>query len=103
MIGRDRSPPTQALSALDAGADGWLGVPNNVSRIDVVNATLRPEKYGLDFWESLEGALVTVPKPVAIDFQNSFGEFWVRGAWKATGINSRGGLTITIGEADWHR
>ncbi|ETW81750.1 hypothetical protein HETIRDRAFT_125191 [Heterobasidion irregulare TC 32-1] len=97
VIGRDRSPPTQALSALDAGADGWLGVPNNVSRIDVVNATLRPEKYGLDFWESLEGALVTVPKPVAIDFQNSFGEFWVRGAWKATGVNSRGGLTITIG------
>ncbi|THH20544.1 hypothetical protein EW146_g821 [Bondarzewia mesenterica] len=100
VLGRDRSPPTQALSALDTGADGWLNVPNNVSQIDAVNATLKPAEFGLDFWESLEGVLVTVPEPTAIDFQNSFGEFWVRGAWNATGINSRGGLTITIGPDD---
>lgn len=97
VLGQDRSPPTQQLSALDSGPDGFLSVPNNQSRIDTVNATLQPGKYGMDFWESLEGQLVKVPSPVAIDFQNSFGEFWVYGDWKLTGKNSRGGLTITIG------
>ncbi|OCH85744.1 DNase I-like protein [Obba rivulosa] len=95
VLGRDRSPPTDKLSALDVGPDGWLSVPNNVSLVDSVNATVQPDKFGIDFWSSLEGQLVTVPGPVAIDFQNSFGEFWVRGDWPVTGLNSRGGLTIT--------
>jgi hypothetical protein len=97
VLGKDRSPPTQQLSALDVGPDGFLSAPNNVSRVETVNATLRPEKYGLDFWESLEGQLVKIPQPIAIDFQNSFGEFWVYGAWSVTGKNSRGGLSITFG------
>ncbi|KAI0050405.1 DNase I-like protein [Auriscalpium vulgare] len=97
ILGTDRSPPTQALSALDTGSDGWLSAPNNVSRIDSTNATLVPAKYGMDFWESLEGTLVTVPQPVALDFPNTFGEFWVRGAWPVTGLNGRGGLSLTIG------
>ncbi|KAI8986194.1 DNase I-like protein [Trametes punicea] len=93
-----RSPPTQQLSALDTGRDGWLSVPNNRSLVDVVNATLRPDAFGMDFWSSLEGRLVTVRAPVALDFENDFGEFWVRGGdWKVTGENSRGGLTITLG------
>ena len=98
ILGKDRSPPTQALSALDKGPDGWLSVPNNQSRVDTVNATLQPAKFGMDFWSSLEGVLVTVPKPVALEFENSFGEFWVYGDWKVTGKNKRGGLTITFGE-----
>jgi hypothetical protein len=93
-----RSPPTQQLSALDTGPDGWLSVPNNVSRVDQVNATVVPEKFGIDFWSSLEGVLVTVKKPVALDFQNSFGEFWVHGDWPVTGRNGRGGLTLTVGK-----
>ncbi|KAF4577133.1 hypothetical protein EYR36_005120 [Pleurotus pulmonarius] len=97
IIGRDRSPPTQQLSALDTGGDGFLAVPNNSSRIDVTDATLQPDKFGMDFWESLEGQLVTIPNPVALDFPNSFGEIWVRGDWAVTGLNSRGGLTITLG------
>ncbi|KAJ7601134.1 Endonuclease/exonuclease/phosphatase [Mycena floridula] len=100
VLGVDRSPPTQQLSALDVGPDGFLAVPNNSSLISTVNATLQPDKYGMDFWESLEGQLVTVPSPVAIDFQNSFGEFWALGSWPATGRNSRGGLTITFGPDD---
>lgn len=94
-----RSPPTQKLSALDgdAGADGWLAVPNNQSLVDVVNAMLQPDQYGMDFWSSLEGQLVTVKSPVAIDFENDFGEFWVYGDWTVTGKNSRGGLSITFG------
>ncbi|KAI0714015.1 DNase I-like protein [Cerioporus squamosus] len=97
-----RSPPTQKLSALDgdAGTDGWLAVPGNQSLVDVVNATLQPDEYGMDFWSSMEGQLVTVKSPVAIDFENDFGEFWVYGDWAVTGKNSRGGLSITFGLDD---
>ncbi|KAI0632003.1 DNase I-like protein [Trametes polyzona] len=97
VLGRDRSPPTRKLSALDVGSDGWLSVPNNQSLIDSANATLDPQDFGIDFWSSLEGQLVTVPNPVALDFANSFGEFWVHGDWDVTGKNSRGGLTLTLG------
>ncbi|KAJ7288401.1 DNase I-like protein [Mycena rebaudengoi] len=97
VLGRDRSPPTQLFSALDVGKDGFLSTPNNQSRIDAVNATLQPDKYGLDFWASLQGQLVTIPKPVALDFPNRFGEFWVHGDWPVTGKNARGGLTLTFG------
>lgn len=97
VLGVDRSPPTELFSSLDAGADGILSVPNNQSRIDVVNPEMQPTKFGLDFWSSLEGQLVTVPKPISTGFENSFGEFWVRGDWPATGENSRGGLTMTFG------
>ncbi|KAI0373889.1 DNase I-like protein [Pilatotrama ljubarskyi] len=99
VLGRDRSPPRLRLSALDAGPDGWLSVPNNQSLVDAVNATLQPDDFGMDFWASLEGQLVTVPQPVALDFENDFGEFWVHGDWTVTGKNHRGGLTIrTIGD-----
>ncbi|KAK7681573.1 hypothetical protein QCA50_015306 [Cerrena zonata] len=97
VLGADRSPPTQQLSALDVGTDGFLSAPNNQSRIDTVNATLQPDQFGMDFWSSLEGQLVTVRNPVAINFENSFGEFWVHGDWPVTGKNGRGGLTITFG------
>ena len=97
VLGVDRSPPTQALSALDVGTDGFLTVPGNQSRIEVVNATAQPTKFGIDFWSSLEGQLVTVPKPVSIGFENDFGVFWVRGDWPATSVNSRGGLTLAFG------
>lgn len=102
ILGTDRSPPTQQLSALDNGTDGFLSVPNNVSRIEQVNATLQPEKYGLDFWESLEGQLVTVPKPTVIDFPDYYGDIWVYGDWNVTGLNSRGGLSLTVGEAKYY-
>nr|VWP01052.1 Small G-protein Ras2 [Ganoderma boninense] len=97
VLGQDRSPPTQRLSGLDRGNDGWLSVPGNRSQIEVEDHKLNPTKYGMDFWKSLEGQLVTVPSPTATDFANSFGEFWVYGDWNVTGQNSRGGLTITIG------
>ncbi|TCD70910.1 hypothetical protein EIP91_001219 [Steccherinum ochraceum] len=97
ILGRDRSPPTQALSGLDTGRDGWLSVPNNRTQVDTVNATLQPDKFGMDFWSSLESQLVTVKKPTALEFENNFGEFWVYGDWKVTGKNKRGGLTITFG------
>jgi hypothetical protein len=97
VLGKDRSPPTQQFSALDKGPDGFLSVPNNSSRINTVNAALQPDKYGLDFWQSLEGQLVTIPKPTAVAFTNSRGQFWAVGDWKKTGVNSRGGITLNFG------
>ncbi len=93
-----RVPPTTALSAFDNGADGWLSVPSNRTLVEKTNATLQPDKYGLDFWESLEGQLVTVKSPVAIGFPDRFGSFWVHGNWPVSGKNSRGGLTLAFGE-----
>ena len=97
VLGRDRSPPTQHFSSLDSGKDGFLSVPANQSLQDMPGRLLQPSMYGLDFWESLEGQVVTIPRPISLGFGNSFGEFWVRGDWGATGINHRGGLTITFG------
>ncbi|KAF9013486.1 Endonuclease/exonuclease/phosphatase [Cyathus striatus] len=97
ILGKDITPPTRKLSPLDVGSDGFLSVPNNSSLVEGVNATLVPETYGLDFWESLEGQLVTIPKAVSSSFPNSYGEFWAYGDWPVTGKNGRGGLTITFG------
>ena len=97
ILGRDRSPPTWQLSSLDSGPDGFLSVPGNQSQQDSPSRQLQPTRYGLDFWESLEGQVVTIPGPISLGFANSFQEFWVRGKWEATGVNSRGGLTITFG------
>lgn len=97
VLGRDRSPPTQYFSSLDSGRDGFLSVPANQSLQDTPGHQLQPDNYGLDFWESLEGQVVTIPSPTSLGFGNSFREFWVRGNWHATGINGRGGLTITFG------
>ncbi|EPQ54532.1 DNase I-like protein [Gloeophyllum trabeum ATCC 11539] len=99
VLGIDKSPPTQQLAALDVygDLDGFLSVPNNQSQLEVLNATLQPEKYGLDFWESLEGQLVLVKNPVALNYPTRFHEIWVHGDWPVTGKNQRGGLTITFG------
>jgi len=70
-LGKDRSPPTAKYTALDT--PGFLSVPNNVSLVQASTANLEPAKYGLDFWESLEGMLVTIPKPVALQFENQYG------------------------------
>lgn len=96
IIGDDTSaPPTEQFSSLDGG--DVLAVPNNVSLISVANPVLQPKKYGMDFWESLSGELVTVEKPTAISKPNSYGDTWVVGNWKVTGRNNRGGLTMTDG------
>ncbi|KZT73124.1 DNase I-like protein [Daedalea quercina L-15889] len=100
LLGEDRTPPYGQPSAYDDGPDGWLSIPNNVTRLEAENATLRPDLYGLDFWESLEGQLVTVPSPVAANFPDRFGAVWVYGAWPVSGLNSRGGLTVHFPESD---
>ncbi|KAF7539636.1 hypothetical protein G7054_g1914 [Neopestalotiopsis clavispora] len=94
VIGVDTlSPPTGQYTSLDGG--DVFAVPNNQSLISAVNPELEPETYGLDFWESLVGQLVTVQSPVAISKPNQYGDQWVVGSWVKTGENERGGLTIT--------
>lgn len=92
VLGESRSPPTEKLSSLDG--DSFLSVPNNLSSVSANNATLDPILYGLDFWESLEGQLVTVPNPTVVNFGNLYGDFWVYGDWNVTGKNARGGISM---------
>ncbi|KAI9747108.1 MAG: hypothetical protein M1815_004618 [Lichina confinis] len=91
-------PPTEQYSSLDNG--DVFGLPNNVSQISNVNPELEPDMYGLDFWASLNGELVTVRKPTAISKPNNFRDTWVVGDWRATGRNRRGGLTVTDRDAN---
>ncbi|KAF2713286.1 DNase I-like protein [Pleomassaria siparia CBS 279.74] len=99
VIGKDTSdPPTEQFSKLDGG--DVFAVPNNVSQISVANPTLEPDKYGMDFWESLSGELVTVRSPRAVAKPNSYGDTWVIGDWGVSGKNGRGGLTMTNKDAN---
>lgn len=56
-----------------------------------------PASDGIDFYESLEGMRVQINNPVSVSPTNSFGELWVVGdnGANATGMNARGGITIT--------
>ncbi|KAL2134069.1 hypothetical protein VTI74DRAFT_1065 [Chaetomium olivicolor] len=94
VIGKDTlSPPTVQYSNLDNG--DIYSLPNAVANISEVNPVLDPTKYGLDFWESLSGELVTVKAPRAIKTPNKYGDTWVIGDWAVTGKNKHGGLTMS--------
>lgn len=94
VIGKDTlSPPTVQYTSLDGG--DIYGLPNGVANISVVNPVLDPTQYGLDFWESLSGELVTIKKPQAIKTPNKYGDTWVVGDWATTGRNKHSGLTMS--------
>lgn len=81
VIGVDRLPPTQVIDN-----DGLTSYD--------------PATDGIDFYESLEGMLVTVRDAHAVSNTNNFGETYVVAAngAGATGANSRGGITIAAGD-----
>ncbi|KAJ3410176.1 hypothetical protein HDV05_004031 [Chytridiales sp. JEL 0842] len=56
---------------------------------------------GLDFWESIEGSFVYIPAPQAIAPSDNNGNFYVVGnlGKYTTGLNSRGGITLSIDPA----
>ncbi|KAI1213625.1 DNase I-like protein [Annulohypoxylon truncatum] len=91
-------PPTGQYSGLDKG--DVFAVPNNQSLISVENPQLEPELYGLDFWESLMGELVTIENPRAVGRPNQYGDTWVVGDWSTTGDNDRTGLTVSPGDGN---
>lgn len=69
VLGQGRlNPPTEVYTNLDEG--DVFGIPNNVSQVSAENPVLRPKKFGLDFWESLSGELVTVRDARAISKPN---------------------------------
>ena len=59
----------------------------------------------LAFYESMEGMRVTVQAPLVVQDTNSFGETWVlaSGGAGATGVNDRGGITISAGDLNPER
>ncbi len=61
-----------------------------------------PESDGIDFYECMENMRVRVPDAVAVSVTNAFGELWVRGPC-ATGVNKRGGITISAGDMNPER
>jgi hypothetical protein len=77
------------------GSGGRLP-PKQVIEDDAL-ATFDPAQDGLDFWESLEGMRVLVAAPAVVAPTNQFGEIWVLadGGAGATGVNPRGGITLT--------
>ena len=62
----------------------------------------QPASDGIDFYESLEGMYVSIPSATAVSNTNQFGEYYVvpgEGSnIVATGMNSRGGITISPGD-----
>ncbi|KJZ69343.1 hypothetical protein HIM_11265 [Hirsutella minnesotensis 3608] len=100
VIGRDTpSPPGRDFSSLDKG--GVFGVPNAVDSISKANPRLNPASYGLDFWESLVGELVTVTGAISVGRPNRYGDVWVRGSgWNVTSVNGHGGVTMLEGVAN---
>lgn len=59
-----------------------------------------PAHDGIDFWESLEGMRVTIQTPQVVQNTNEFGETDVVASLGvgATGMNDRGGITISAGD-----
>ncbi len=62
-----------------------------------------PASDGIDFWESLEGMLVTVQNPVAVDSTNGFGELWTvssdgEGNLNASNVSDDGLVVIDGGD-----
>lgn len=96
VIGLDTfQPPNKEYSSLDKG--GIFGFPNAVTTISKSNPVLDPTAYGLDFWESLIGELVTIKNAYLVSRPNKYGDVWVRGNWTVTGLNGHGGVTMLEG------
>ena len=82
-----RTPPTERVISDDE-------LPADLNE---TAAGFDPEQDGVDFYESLEGMLVTVDDPIAISPTNRFDETWVLadgGAGATPGLDSRNGLPI---------
>ena len=86
-------------AAVLIGATGGILPPTQ--SIDSDGLTVfNPEVDGIDFYETLEGMRVTIQAPVVVSNTNNFGETFVvaSGGTGATGVNARGGITISAGD-----
>ena len=78
VLGEDRTPPTEAID------DDGL-------------ASYDPTEDGIDFYESLEGMLVTAQDALAVSPTNRFGEIYTvaNNGEDATGLSDRGTINIS--------
>jgi uncharacterized protein len=95
------APTVAVLSSGNAlPAATLIGTGGRLPPTDVFDddqfATYDPQNDAADFYESLEGMRVTIDAPLVTSPTNSFGETYVvaSGGAGATGVNSRGGITI---------
>lgn len=88
-----------ALPAATVIGQGGL-LPPTATIEDDGFTSFDPASDGMDFWESLEGMLVTIDTPQAVSNSNGFGETGVVASLGvgATGMNDRGGITIAGGD-----
>jgi Ca2+-binding RTX toxin-like protein len=99
------TPTTTVLSHGNALPDAvFIGVGGRLPPTSVIDddhlGSYDPVHDGIDFYESLEGMLVTVDNPLVIQSTDAFGETYVvasDGAG-ATGVAARGGLTLSPGD-----
>ena len=87
-------------AAILIGPDGIQPPSENIE--DDNFASYQPLTDGLDFWESLEGMLVTIQDPIGVSGNNSFNEFYAvtsraGGAVAATGFNADLGVIVIDG------
>ncbi len=94
------SNPLPSVTATVIG-NGGRTIPTQVIDNDQLNQ-FDPTQDGIDFYESLEGMVVQVNDAVAVSTTNRFGEIWLvaDNGNNATGINNRGGITIS--ESDFN-
>ncbi len=82
-------------TAVILGQGGRLLPTENID--DDAFASFDPTTDGIDFWESMEGMLVTAPDAVAVSGTSRFDEIFVTvdGGDDATGLSDRGTLNIS--------
>ncbi|KAL8687705.1 MAG: hypothetical protein Q9218_006199 [Villophora microphyllina] len=100
---KDMRPPTEQYNKLDNG--DIFGFPNDVARVSEVDSLLEPTGYGMDFFQSLLGELVTIQNVTVLgrqarDHSIQGHHLRVYGNWPVTGSNARGGLTVTDRDAN---
>jgi len=88
-----------ALPAATLIGTGGILPPSQVIDDDGFG-TFDPLTDGIDFWEAMEGMLVTIEAPQVVANTNNFGETDVVASWGAgaTGVNGRGGITVSDGD-----
>jgi hypothetical protein len=84
VIGVDRSPPTKVID------------DDSTTSVEALDAHFDPRHDGIDFWESLEGQLLSVADAVAVGPTNNFGEVAVisQEQRKAGVRTPRGGILV---------
>jgi Ca2+-binding RTX toxin-like protein len=90
-------------TAVLIGPDGLLPPTRSIDDDDF--SVFDPENDGIDFFESLEGMLVTIQNPVAVDSTNNFGELFTvasdgEGNLAASSVSESGLVTVVGGIED---